>query len=70
MFRAVILLSLCVDSFPESVLLGAAALGGSLGALLGMYLCHHKTRKPKFFIAVPLLLAVQAVLLCLWYRSP
>ena len=55
---------------PESVLLGAAALGGSLGALLGMYLCHHKTRKPKFFIAVPLLLAVQAVLLCLWYRSP
>lgn len=53
---------------PESVLLSAAALGGSLGALLGMYLCHHKTRKPKFFITVPLLLAAQAVLLCLWYR--
>lgn len=42
---------------PEAVLLGSAALGGSGGALLGMVLCHHKTRKPKFYITVPLLLA-------------
>lgn len=44
---------------PESVLLGSAALGGSAGALLGMVLCRHKTRKPKFYITVPLLLAAQ-----------
>lgn len=56
---------------PESVLLGATALGGSLGALLGgslgallgMYLFHHKTRKPKFYITVPLLLAAHCALL-------
>ena len=34
---------------PESVLLASAALGGSLGALLGMWLFRHKTRKAKFF---------------------
>ena len=48
---------------PEAVLLGAAALGGSVGALFGMWLFHHKTRKAKFFITIPLLLAAQCALL-------
>ena len=48
---------------PESVLLASAALGGSLGALLGMWLFRHKTRKTKFFVTVPLLLAAQCALL-------
>ena len=48
---------------PESVLLVSAALGGSLGALLGMWLFRHKTRKAKFFVTVPLLLAAQCALL-------
>ena len=45
---------------PEATLmgLGAAFLGGSLGSLLGMLIFRHKTRKPKFYITVPLLLAV------------
>ena len=47
---------------PEAVLLGSAALGGSGGALLGMVLCHHKTRKPKFYVTVPLLLALHLYL--------
>lgn len=46
----------------EKVLLGLAVLGGAIGALLGMYCFHHKTRKVKFFIGVPLILIVQAVL--------
>ena len=29
---------------PEATLMGAAALGGSIGALLGMYTVRHKTR--------------------------
>jgi len=33
-----------------STLLGLAAAGGSVGALLGMHLFHHKTRKKKFTI--------------------
>ena len=48
---------------PESVLLASAALGGSLGALLGMWLFRHKTRKAKFFVTVPLLLTAQCALL-------
>ena len=52
---------------PEAVLLGAAALGGSVGALFGMWLFHHKTRKPKFYITVPLLLAVHLYVLFVVY---
>ena len=48
---------------PEAVLLGTALSGGSLGILLGMTLFHHKTRKPKFYISVPLILAAQCFLL-------
>ena len=62
-------LIMCVDKLlakkearrvPERTLLWVAALGGSFGSLLGMMLAHHKTRKPKFYITVPLLLALQA----------
>ena len=50
---------------PEATLMGAAALGGSLGALLGMGLFRHKTKHPKFFIGIPVLLALQ-ILLLVW----
>ncbi len=40
---------------PEKVLMGAAVIGGSIGALLGMSIFHHKTRKPKFYIGIPLI---------------
>lgn len=46
-----------------STLLGLAAVGGSSGALLAMRLFHHKTRKKKFTIGVPLMLLVQVALL-------
>ncbi len=46
----------------ESTLLGAAALGGSIGALAGMYLFRHKTQHPKFTIGVPVILCLQIVL--------
>ena len=48
---------------PERVLLLLAFVGGSLGALLGMRIFHHKTRKSKFAIGVPALLAVQCIVL-------
>ena len=32
---------------PEKVLMGAAVIGGSIGALFGMSIFHHKTRKPN-----------------------
>ena len=48
---------------PESVLLFAAAAGGSAGALLGMHFFHHKTKKPRFFIGVPVMLFLHLVIL-------
>ena len=43
---------------PESVLITIAVIGGSIGSILGMVLFHHKTRKAKFRIGLPVILAV------------
>lgn len=53
---------------PEATLIGTAALGGSIGALAGMYLFRHKTRHPKFTLGIPAILAVQAAL-AFWLLS-
>lgn len=49
----------------EATLLGLALIGGSAGALAGMYLFHHKTKK-LLFRAIPMLLAVQIALLLIF----
>ena len=54
---------------PERTLLWSAALGGAPGALGGMLLFHHKTRKRKFSVGVPLLLAAQLLLLAALRRT-
>lgn len=46
---------------PESTLLTVAALGGSVGCYAGMRVFHHKTRKPKFYIGIPVIFAVQVL---------
>ena len=46
---------------PERTLMGAAILGGSLGAITGMYLFHHKTKHPKFTIGIPVILIIQII---------
>ncbi len=48
---------------PEATLMGIAAIGGSLGTLIGIYLFRHKTLHAKFTIGVPVLLAIHVVLL-------
>lgn len=52
---------------PEKTLLWAAALGGSIGALLGMLLFRHKTRHLKFTLGIPAILTAE---LLLWYFLP
>ena len=44
-------------------LLGLAFIGGSLGALLGMYLLNHKTAKDYFTVGVPLIIVMQVVVI-------
>lgn len=44
---------------PEARLMWTAALGGSVGSLIGMYLFRHKTKHPKFTIGIPMLLVLQ-----------
>ena len=54
---------------PESTLLALSLAGGWLGALLGMRVFRHKTRKPKFMVGVPLTAALWVVLLALAVRT-
>ena len=49
----------------ELTLMLTAALGGSVGVHMGMYLFRHKTRHPKFTLGVPAILTVQILLL--WF---
>lgn len=50
---------------PEATLMGVAALGGSVGSLIGMYLVRHKTQHPKFTVGIPVILVLQ-IILALW----
>ena len=53
---------------PEALLFGTALLGGSAGAVLGMLLFAHKTRKPLFSVVLPVVLILHMGLLA-WYLS-
>ena len=46
---------------PESTLIAVAAIGGSIGAIAGMNLFRHKTKHAKFYIGLPVILALQIV---------
>ena len=46
---------------PEKTLFALAVLGGSIGAMLGMAVFHHKTRKALFRWGMPAILVVQLV---------
>ena len=46
----------------EATLFLEAFAGGSLGVLMGMYLCRHKTQHKRFSITMPILVLVQAII--------
>lgn len=53
----------------ESTLLWVAALGGSVGSLVGMYTVRHKTKHMQFVIGIPAMFIVQcALLFWFWFR--
>ena len=47
---------------PERTLFGSALLGGSIGAILGMYTFRHKTKHLSFTLGMPAILIAQVVL--------
>ena len=47
---------------PEKTLLGVAVIGGSAGAILGMFLFRHKTKHWYFRYGLPAILIVQLAL--------
>jgi uncharacterized membrane protein YsdA (DUF1294 family) len=47
---------------PEDTLIWLAIAGGSIGALLGIYLFRHKTQHKKFTLGIPAIILVQAVI--------
>lgn len=50
----------------ESTLLAFAVFGGAAGALAGMYIFHHKTRKAKFKYGVPLIFILEVLAFAAW----
>ena len=50
----------------ENTLLSIAFFGGSVGALLGMQIFHHKTRHWKFRVLVPVFLIMHVVMIILF----
>ena len=46
---------------PEKTLFMLAIIGGSIGANIGMYICHHKTKHWYFVVGMPAISAVQIV---------
>ena len=60
-----------VRRVPEKTLFLLSAIGGSVGALLGMRVWHHKTLHKSFRIGIPAILTAQILLplsLWLWLR--
>lgn len=54
---------------PEATLMRFAIAGGSLGALLGMYLFRHKTRHKKFAMGLPAILIIHLILMAIYFQK-
>jgi len=52
---------------PENVLLALTLLGGTLGAILGMQVFHHKTSKESFRAKFWIVLLIQVGLVILYF---
>ena len=52
----------------ERTLFAAALVGGAAGLFIGMLAVRHKTRKARFLLLVPVIIALQAAGLILLLR--
>ena len=51
---------------PESTLFTAAAFGGSIGCIAGMYTFRHKTKHITFILGMPAILVAQ-IAFAVWF---
>lgn len=58
-----------IRRIPEKTLFLLAGLGGSAGALLGMYCWHHKTLKNTFRTGIPAILGIHMLLAAIYFLS-
>ncbi len=54
---------------PEQTLFIVALIGGSIGAIAGMYTFRHKTKKLRFSIGFPVILILQILLVFMIYND-
>lgn len=54
---------------PEKRLFLIAAIGGSIGGILGMYFFHHKTLHRKFSFGFPAIFCIQLFIAILIYMN-
>ena len=47
----------------EYTLISISFLGGAIGSILGMIIFHHKTKKSKFIILIPIALLINIFIL-------
>ena len=47
---------------PENTLFMFTILGGGVGTIAGMYVFHHKTKKMKFKVGMPLILILEILI--------
>ena len=47
---------------PENTLFIFTILGGGVGTIAGMYVFHHKTKKMKFKVGMPLILILEILI--------
>ena len=52
---------------PENTLFMFTILGGGVGTIAGMYVFHHKTKKMKFKVGMPLILILE-ILIFVYFR--
>ena len=52
---------------PENTLFMFTILGGGIGTIAGMYVFHHKTKKMKFKVGMPLILILE-ILIFVYFR--
>ena len=51
----------------EGALFILALLGGSIGAIAGMYTFRHKTKKPRFKVGLPAILVIEIIIYFIYF---